>query len=140
MMEKTQKLRIVYAVVLAGLLPAVRGWAQSRLEFPGPAPGKAEARVSPGELTLKNNVLQCTWDISKEQLKPGRIVDKLSETTLQARQAECFQLVLDGERKLKASDLRIIGEPNLDSLQRERNYSRSAERFAGRQISITLAW
>ena len=35
MMEKTQKRRAVYAVVLVGLLPAVRGWAQSRLEFPG---------------------------------------------------------------------------------------------------------
>jgi len=138
-MEKTQKRRAVYAAVLAGLLPAGRGWAQSRLEFPGPAPGKAEARVSPGELTLKNNVLQCTWDISKEQLKPRRIVDKLSETTLQARQAECFQLVLDGERKLKASDLRIIGEPNPENLQPNRNSSRAAEHFAGRQITITLA-
>ena len=138
-MEKTQKRRAVYAAVLVGLLPAVCGWAQSRLEFPGPAPGKAEARVSPGELTLKNNVLQCTWDISKEQLKPGRIVDKLSETTLQTRQAECFQLVLDGERKLKASDMRIIGEPNLENLQPKRNSSRAAERFAGRQITITLA-
>ncbi len=139
LIEKTQKHRFIGTVVLVISLLSACVWAESGLEFPGPSPGDGQGKVSRSELVLQNKVLACTWDISEGRLKPRRVMDKLSATTLQLRQAECFQLILDGGRMVNASDLKIVGKPELKNLEPKHKSCHLAERFGGKQISVTLA-
>ena len=117
LIEKIQKYRFMGTVVLVVSLLSAHVWAESGLEFPGPVPGLAQGKVSPGKLVLQNKVLACTWDISEGRLTPKLATDKLSATTLQLRESECFQLVLGSGRVVRASDLKIIGKPNLKKLE-----------------------
>ncbi|MGD8500495.1 MAG: hypothetical protein PVJ86_07590 [Phycisphaerales bacterium] len=125
---------ILFVLVLAG-----QGWAESLLEFPGPAPGHSKGKVDQSKLILESDVLSCTWDISEGRLEPKRVKDKLSAATLELQGAECFQLVLDSGSVMKASDLRIVGKPDIRNLEPVRKSCRLAERFAGKQITVMLS-
>ena len=70
---------------------------------------------------------------------PRHVTNKLSESTLALQGAECFQLILDGGRIVKASDLKIIGSPEIGGVEPGLKSSRLAEQFAGRQITVSLA-
>ena len=146
LIEKTQKYRFITTVLLVVSLLSTCVWAvrkdslgESGLEFPGPAPGNGQGRVSRSKLVLENKVLECAWDVNDEHLTLNSVTDKLSATTLQLRQAECFQLILDGGRTVKASDLKIVGKPNLSNLQPNSKSCRLAEQFGGKQITVRLA-
>jgi len=114
--EKIRKYRFMGTVVLVVSLLSAHVWAESGLEFPGPAPCLAQCKVNRSELVLENKVLACAWDISEGRLKPKRVTDKLSATTLELRESECFQLILDTGRVVRASDLKIIGMTELKNL------------------------
>ncbi|HIJ51794.1 MAG TPA: enterotoxin [Planctomycetes bacterium] len=139
--EKTQKHRSIGTVVLVVSLLSTYVWAESALEFPGPAPGDGQGRISSGQLFLQNKVLECSWDIREAQLKPRYVTDKLSATTLRLRNAECFQLILKSGRTVKASELKIVGKPTLKNLEPNRKSSRLAEsgfRRSGKLITAKL--
>ncbi|MHC4745232.1 MAG: hypothetical protein ACYS8Z_25230, partial [Planctomycetota bacterium] len=129
---------VIIATVLVILL-AGRTLAQSRLAFPGPEPGKAEAKAGPGELVLGNNVLSCTWDLSQRKLRPPLVRDNISEDVLDLSEAECFQLVLDDGRIVKASDLRRIGAPEIGNIEPDLKSLRLVDHLAGIQITVSLA-
>ncbi len=114
-------------------------YAESGLEFPGPAPGDAQGRIYKDELILQNSLLACAWSVSKGRLKPRYIRNKLTSNTVQAKDAQCFQFILEGGQVIKASDLNIVGRPKLESLQPNSESCRLAKRFGGKQISVTLA-
>jgi hypothetical protein len=88
---------------------------------------------------LENAVLACRWDISEGRLKPNSVVDKLTGDSIETGQAECFQLVLNCGQKIKASDLKIIVEPEFKKLKPNHEASRLAGQFAGSQITVILA-
>ncbi len=115
--------------------------ASGGLEFPGPAPGDAQGKVSKSELILENNVLSCTWDISQGRLRPKHVTDKKSgmRSIPYSPEGECLQLILENGRILKASDLKIVGEPESTNLQPNRKSCRLAEQFGGKQIRVILA-
>ncbi len=137
MAQRIQNSRRLFldAAVLVVLFLAGRGWA---FEFPGPAPGHGQGKISQSELVLENRILSCTWGISGGQLKPKCVTNKLSATTLQLQETECFKLVLDGGRVIKASDLKIVGKPDMKNLEPKHNSCRLAERFGGKQITVVL--
>jgi len=135
MIERTQRRLSLDAVVLVVLSLTGLGRA---LEFPGPAPGDAQGKIDRGELVLENNVLSCTWGVSAGQLKPKCVTDKLSATTLQLQETECFKLVLDGRWIIKASDLKIIGKPDIKYLEPRRKSFQLAGRFGAKLISVIL--
>lgn len=139
MIERIRKHPIATTAALLTLLLAGQQRAESQLQFPGPAPGKGQARIRQNELVLENNVLSCNWSVSDGQLTPKRVMDKLSASTLDLSETGCFQLVLDGGRIVKASDLRIIGKPEIRNLEPNPESCRLAERFAGKEISVMLA-
>ena len=93
MIERNPKHPFVTMAALVVLLLASQGLAQLQLQFPGPAPGRGRGRISKSELVLENRVLSCTWGVSKGHLKPKSVTDKLSATTLQLQETECFKLV-----------------------------------------------
>jgi len=137
-MQRTRISWLRDTAVLFVLLFAGCGWAQSGLDFPGPAPGDAQGRVNQDELTLENKVLACTWGISEGRLKPKHVSDKLSGTTLKLKETECFQLVLDNGRIIKASALKIVGKPQMKNLEPNPRSCRLAEQFGGKQITVAL--
>jgi hypothetical protein len=138
MIVQTPAHRFATLATVVVLLLAGHGWAQSQLAFPGPAPGRGRSEADQSKLVLGNEALSCAWDISGGRLKPKRVTDKLSATTLELQETECFQLVLDGGRVIKASDLKIIGKPGIRNLEPQRMACRLAERLRGTQITIAL--
>ena len=126
-------------VILLVLVLGAWGRAGAGVEFPGPAPGAGQCRMGGGRLVLENAVLSCRWDISGGRLKPDRFVDKLAGVTIDAGQAECFQLVLDGGRILRASELRIFGMLQTKNIEPDPKSCRLGERLAGKEILATLA-
>ena len=135
------------AAILAALLLTTGTSAESKLEFPGPAPGDAQGRVYKDELILQNKLLSCTWDVSEGRLKPQYVRNKLTSNTIQIKEAECFQFILEGGQVTKASDLKVIGKPDLKSLEPNSKSCRLAEQsggkppivtVGGKQISVTL--
>ncbi|MHC4330174.1 MAG: alpha-galactosidase [Planctomycetota bacterium] len=139
MIERILKHPIVTTAALLALLLTVQGRTESRLQFPGPAPGKGQARIRQSELVLENDVIFCAWSISDRQLAPNTVTDKLSTSTLDLSETECFQLVLDGGRIVKASDLRIIGKPGIRNLEPNPDSCRLAEQSPGKEITVMLA-
>ncbi len=138
MTERASRHSFTALVVLTTLLAA--GQAQSALQFPGPEPGQARGRVDSAGLVLENAVLSCSWSIAEGRLRPKLVTDKFTPTTLDLQQAECFKLILNDGRIVKASDLRIAGKPELTDLKPKPDACRLVERFAGKQISVTLTW
>ena len=138
MIARTSRHPLAILTTVLALLLAGHARAQSQLAFPGPTPGTAEDKVSQSELVLENKVLSCTWDVSKGRLVPKRVTDKLSGATLALRGAECFELVLDNGRIVKASDLRIAGMPSSTDLEPNPKSCRLAEQSDGKQITVVL--
>ena len=138
MTARTSKYSFVMLVTVAVLLLATQARAQVQLQFPGSAPGEAQGRVGRSELVLENKALSCTWDISKGRLTPERLTDKLSGAALALRGAECFELVLDNGRIIKASDLKITGKLNIENLKPDLTSCRWAQQLGGKQITVIL--
>lgn len=122
-------------------LGSVVAWA---VDFPGPDPQQAQARVDETSVVLENRVLACVWRLADGRLQPDRIVDKLSGRTLPLHGTESFRFLLarspsPGADIVTPSALRPAGPPKLIELKGDPNAQRLAERFAGRQIAVTLA-
>jgi len=132
------KLWLIVAAVLTALLLTTDSHAESRLDFPGPAPGNAQGRVLKDKLILQNRLISCAWSASERQLKPQYVTNKLTKRTIQMMDTQCFLLVLEGGQVIKASDLKIVSGPNLKKLQPNSDSCRLAEQLEGRQISVTL--
>lgn len=127
---------------LAVLLWAGVARAQSAiggLQFPGTEPGQARAKADATQLILENDALSCSWSTTQGRLKPKSVSDNLTPTTLDLQQAECFQLILGNGQTVKASDLRIVGKAEITNIEPKPTSCRLAERFAGKQITVTLA-
>jgi hypothetical protein len=113
------------------------GSAIAEIEFPGPKPRIGKFRLDKSRFVLENTVLSCQWDSSSGRLRPERFVDKLTWTTIEAGQAECFQLVLDDNRILNVSELRTVNM-RMRKIEPEPKSCRLGERFAGKEIFATL--
>ena len=125
---------LIFIVLVLGAVDLAR----ADVEFPGLQPGAGQCRLDEGRLVLENAVLACRWDISEGRLKPGRLVDKLAGAAIDAGQAECFQLILDGGRILRASELIIIGKPEMKNIEPDPKSCRLGEQCAGKEILVTL--
>jgi len=133
------KLWFLSAAILVAMIITTGARAESRLEFPGPTPGDAQGSVYEDELLLQNRLLSCAWSLSEGRLKPRYIRNKLTSNTIQMKDAQCFQFILEGGQVTKASELKIVGKPELESLEPNSESCRLAKQFGGRQISVKLA-
>jgi len=128
---------LVFIVLVLGAV----GRAGAGVEFPGPDPGAGQCRMDGGRVVLENAVLICRWDISGGRLKPDRLVDKLAGAAIDAGEGECFKLILDNGRIIrfvKASDLKILGKPQMKNIEPEPKSCRLGEQCAGKEILVTL--
>jgi hypothetical protein len=129
---------LLAATVLVGLSTVACTAAESGLQFPGAAPGEARGVVGTDEFVLENSVISCAWSFSEGRLKPKHIRNKPAGTLLQLWQGECFVLVAEGGRQIKASDLEIAGRPDMENLRPKDKSARLAERHGGKRVTARL--
>ena len=138
MVTKVRTHRWLHIGIALSLLGAGGQATGAELAFPGPPPGRAKASIQDAELVLSNDAITCKWTISEGRLRPESVTDELSNDTLDLRQSECFQLVLANGETLKASDFRIVREPQIDEITGDRESLRLGERYGGRRIRMRL--
>ena len=134
---------VFLAVISAALLLAARASAAGSVEFPGPPPGEARARVDSKGLVLENQVLSCQWSLADGKLRPLCFVDKLAGVRLALDGAECFSFNVartpsPESQPVKASELRLGGAPVLQNMESNPHAPRLADRSPGREIVATF--
>jgi hypothetical protein len=118
-----------------GACAAVATFAGPRAEVQG-GRGVA-ASVAGGVLSLSNGLVAATWHVADGKLGDGSWSDP---TTL--RQVpplgSPFHITLADGTVVSASDMAIIGVPRVEALSANSGSSRLVDRFAGRQVVVTL--
>ena len=143
MIETRHRHGLAGAAVLVVWLLFWPAWTACGLDFPGPEPGPAKGRVDQGRLVLENEVLAAGWTISAGRMTPGYVTNKLATDTLQLHGSECFQVVLadsplSSVRIVKASELTLMGEPELTALEPDGRSTRLADKSGGRRIVVRM--
>lgn len=123
----------------AGCLAAVLGFGGAwALEFPGPQPGPARARLEGGEIVLGNSALEQRWRLADGRLTPLNIKDLQATRPLDLAGCDLFRLTLSDGRTIVASDFRAADSPAIEPLDAEPRASILAHRFPGRQARVRL--
>ena len=110
---------------------------EAAVEYPGPAPGEAQASVQDNAIVLSNNVLQCSWALPERHLVRAYVQNR--QGGLLENPRESFRLLLAAGQILKATDLTIVQGPNLDNLPPDPTAQRLGTRNGGKQVSLVLA-
>jgi len=131
--------RANFLLALLGGTLALFGPCVFGLDFPGPAPGQAQAEARAGELALGNRVIECHWSTAGGTMRLTRICDKLAGRDLALAGQELFRLTLADGRTLSGSDFQLMGEPVLEHLPAQGKAATLALHFRGRQFRARLA-
>jgi hypothetical protein len=86
---------------------------------------------------LENGLIAWQWDTSSGQLA-STLIDKSGGSRLEIN-SECFQMVLQDGRTLKASEFTLAGTPRTESLPAEPASPIAARHFAGRQMALEFS-
>lgn len=134
----------IWAVMACSALAlAVSPGRLAAVEFPGPNPGRAAAHADPGRLVLENQALRCEWSLAGGRLRPLRLTDKLSRTTLPMDAGESFRFLVAKtpaaeSRLVKASDFRLAGTPRVTALAPTGRSRRIWEQCHGWRVEADL--
>ena len=108
------------------------------VEFPGPQPGKAVARLDGQQLVLQTAALRATWNLNGQRLGPMEVVDRMLDGAVRAKAAEAFVVKLADGRSVKASDLRLSGKPTLERIEPRPKAVGRRHRLAGWKATVPL--
>lgn len=108
--------------------------------FPGTDPGGAMATVkkkrSGSTIIVENAALRMGWRTSSG-LEPTGFFDKLSGKNYPVPR-EAFVIVRRDGTELKASDMKVIGDVQVEKLTANPQASRGAERVPGKAVTVRL--
>lgn len=124
---------LVALCVLLSAAPPARA-----MEFPGPAPGEATARLEDGRLVLENSAIKAVWNVGDGPFRLLEVVDKLSQGTVRAgRHLESgpFMQLFDGT-KFALGRVRLTEKPAIKRLEAEPGTLPAARRFAGWKATV----
>ena len=124
--------------LIAGLLAAHAAATGAALDFPGPAPGPATARLEPGRVVLENAVLTVAWDVAPDRFALAEVVNRMTGETGRPRPAEPFAIRLAGGQAIKASDLKREAEPSLERIEPDADSIALAPRDGGWRARLPL--
>lgn len=110
-------------------------WA---IEFPGPSPGTAVARLEDERLTMQNAVIAATWNLAADRFGLAEVVDRISGDAVHPRTTEAFVVALADGRLLKPSQLRRADKPTLERIQPDGGAVGQCRRFAGWRASLPM--
>ncbi len=127
-------LRILLVLcALVGAMPLIQA-----MEFPGPAPGEATARLEDNRLVLENSVVRAVWNVGDGPFRLLEVVDKMSRSTLDAR--SCIEkgsfLRLFYGKKFTLGQVRLVGKPTIERLEAEPDALPASRRFAGWKATV----
>jgi hypothetical protein len=110
------------------------------VDFPGPAPGPAEAKRDGERLTLHNRVLSVTWKLPADQAGVAlvEVADRLSGGAIAPREPAAFAIQFDTGPALPGAAFRVQGKPQVDALAATPRAVCAAERAAGQRATATL--
>jgi hypothetical protein len=134
----------ICSLLLISMLIAAQGadaapGAGAVLAFVGPDPGVARAGLEGGAVVLENDAIRAEWQLDKGRLRPRRLGDKLSGSTLELSGGQAFGLTFSDGTELWAADLRTVQGPTLEDLPAEAQASNLARRSPGKQVTLQLA-
>ncbi|NUQ65517.1 MAG: enterotoxin [Pirellulales bacterium] len=127
--------RLLLTIVFCGLacvVPLCRA-----VEFPGPEPGRASARLDAGRLVMENNVLSAAWDLGGGKFALAEVVDRIAGAP-SVQGGEAFVLVLENGEELAASKFLREGEPKLQRVEPEPDSVQASRRFGGWRATMPL--
>ena len=101
------------------------------------APGPARATIENNTLQLENESLAVTWRVTGAGLEPIAIRDKRSGTVLDAI-GEAFTVTLANGRRIKASQLDMIGSPRIEKTPALADAVRLGDRTAAQSITASF--
>ncbi len=108
------------------------------LEFPGPPPGAAQARIADGLLILENSALHATWSLTPRRTGLVEFASRLDGRELRPKPAELFLIRLADGNSVRSSQLRPSGVPQIHRVEARAGATRAAERAAGWKASLVL--
>lgn len=134
------------ALAVGVFLALVCGSAVFGLEFPGSSPGEALTRVEKARglfvdktsYTLENNVIGVSWVVKNRKLQLTGIQNKMAGTTYEHKSGEAFTIELSGGRKIKTSDLELMGKPVVEKIAADPFAARLVDRYGGKQLVLNF--
>ncbi len=113
--------------VLGGCRPAFREGA-----------GSARVSRAGAEFSLGNGTISGTWSVADSRLRALRVTDHVAGTAITPNE-DAFQLLLADEPAVRASEMLVVGEPEVGRLEPAPDASRLAARLGGQQVTVRLA-
>ena len=108
------------------------------LEFPGPKPGKAVARLEDNRLVLENERIAATWTLDRGAFQLTEVGDRISPDALRAGPGEPFVITFADGRSLAASQMLPAEKPTIERLQAASGAPQLSTRFAGWKATVPL--
>jgi len=132
-------MRINRSCLLALLLYGWHGAAAGQGEYLyGLRPGKPQATVENGVVSLGNDVLMGRWSIAGNKLR-GLSFRVLLTSSPMSFPENAFVLLFKDGRVLGSSAMRVTDGPRIEELLANAEASRSEEHFAGKRVVLSLA-
>jgi len=103
----------------------------------GLRPGKAQATVENGVISLRNDVLMARWSIAANKLR-GVSFTVLATNSAVSFPEDAFVLLFKDGRVLESRTLRVTDGPRIEELPANAQTSRSEEHFAGKRVVLSL--
>ncbi len=124
----------ISCIVLAMAMPA---WS---LDFPGPRPGPAGAKIQEGQLILENGAISAVWQLptNATPFRLVKIVDRLSGKSYAADADAPFAISLDGKKPAVGGPFQPAGAATLMKLAPRPDALRVAERIPGWKACLPL--
>ena len=133
-----ESILLAQPAIIAGLIFSISALPAWGVEFPGPGPGEAQARIEGGRIVLENAVLSATWEVKEKDFRLVELTDRISATTL--RPSGPLLLVPDAPREGPGIEPKAQGNPIRERLPANPVAVRLAERSAGWRVTVPLTW
>lgn len=121
-------LQLTPAAVLRGAEPAT---------FPGPAPGKPTVSIRDEQIQIENNTIRAAWTVKDGRFLPESFAAGPGGTKL-TNLGEAFCLSLKSGVTIKASELRVVGLPIVETLETVAESAQLAARIPGKVVRVNL--
>jgi len=103
----------------------------------GLQPGKPQATVEKGIISLRNDVIAARWSVEGGNLRGRSIAFTAPKASLTFPE-DAFVLLLKDGRTVKSSLMRVTEGPRIEKLAPNAGASREEEHFAGERILVSL--
>jgi hypothetical protein len=124
------KRELILQLVVISLVPSIVQAAVA---------GPARATIADDTLKLENSVLAVTWQAGDQGLRMLRLEDKLASRSIETM-GEVFTLTRQDGRHIAASDLQIVGRPQIKRLRAELAGQRITALLRSIDGSIEIQW